>query len=218
MIKFKLSVITMVLLCAIPTISSRIKEHEVVENANTESTATILGSNPNQSQNEEGFRVKKDESKNIEIKTSKYTGVSWNKQRGKWNANLIHNKKKYYGGFYKNKEHAAMNVNLLCDKCHIKRKNLMIDIELPVQNHTSIYSGVSWHKNKKQWQARLRNEGIEYYGGFFDIEEHAAMSVNLLCDKCHIERKNLTIDIKLFEAYQVHNSTSQYIGVSWEKN
>ena len=41
---------------------------------------------------------------------------------------MTHKKKKYYGGLFDNEEHAAMKVNLLCDKYGIERKNPMIDI------------------------------------------------------------------------------------------
>ena len=34
-----------------------------------------------------------------------------------------------------------------------------------------------------------------HYGRTFDNEEQAAMSVNLLCDKLEMERKNPTINI-----------------------
>ena len=46
----------------------------------------------------------------------------------------------------------------------------------------------------------------KYYGGYDDHEEHAAMKVNLLCDKLEIERKNPTIDIDLDEIQQVIHS------------
>ena len=42
-----------------------------------------------------------------------------------------------------------------------------------------------------------------YHGGLFDKEEDAAMKINLLCDKCGIERKNPMIDIELFEDHHV---------------
>ena len=42
---------------------------------------------------------------------------------------MKHNKKEYYAGSFDNEEHAAMKVNLICDKFEIKRKNPMIDIE-----------------------------------------------------------------------------------------
>jgi len=42
---------------------------------------------------------------------------------------LTYNKKRYYGGYFDNEEHAAMKINLLCDEHGIKRKNSTIDIE-----------------------------------------------------------------------------------------
>ena len=39
-------------------------------------------------------------------------------------------------------------------------------------------------------------KGKDYFGGYFDIEEHAAMKVNLLCDKIEIQRKNPMIIIE----------------------
>jgi maltooligosyltrehalose synthase len=64
--------------------------------------------------------------------TSKYTGVSWHKDNKKWQAQLKHNKKSYYGRYFDNEEHAAMTVNLLCDKYEIARKNPMINIKADV--------------------------------------------------------------------------------------
>ena len=41
----------------------------------------------------------------------------------------MHNKKLYYSGLFDHEEQAAMQVNLLCDKNGIERKNPMIIIE-----------------------------------------------------------------------------------------
>ena len=43
---------------------------------------------------------------------------------------------------------------------------------------------------------------MKYYGGVFDNEENAAMTVNCN-DKCQIECTNPTIDTELIEDYQV---------------
>ena len=61
--------------------------------------------------------------------SSQYTGVCWHKDKNKWRAQLTHNKKKYSGEYFDNEEHAAMKVNLLCDKYKIRRKNPRIDLE-----------------------------------------------------------------------------------------
>jgi hypothetical protein len=61
--------------------------------------------------------------------TSKYTGVSWHRDKKKWQTKLTHNNTIYCGGYFDNEEQAAMKINLLCDKNGIKRKNLMIKTE-----------------------------------------------------------------------------------------
>ena len=70
-----------------------------------------------------------------------------------------------------------------------------------ISNQTSKYCGVSWHKDAKRWQTLLVHNKERYYGGHFDNEEHAAMQVNLLCDKYETERKNPMINVDL-EAIQ----------------
>ena len=64
-----------------------------------------------------------------------------------------------------------------------------------IQNKTSKYAGVCWKKDNKCWKVQLAYNKKQYHGGYFDNEEHAAMKVNLLCDKYGIERKNPVINI-----------------------
>ena len=47
-----------------------------------------------------------------------------------------------------------------------------------------------------------------YSGGCFDDEKNAGISVNLLCDKLGIERKNSKIDIEPDAIQQVMHSLS----------
>jgi len=123
----------------------------------------------------------------------------------------MHKRKKYFGGVFDKEEHAAMSINLLCDKFKVERKNPMINIKLfeAYEQHTktSKYGGVSWCKNRKRWKAQLIYKKKQYYGGFFHFEEDAAMSTNLLCDKYKVKRKNPMIDMKLFEDQQVQVKT-----------
>merc|ERR1711925_19218 len=121
----------------------------------------------------------------------------------KWKAQLPHKGKKHYGGLFEIEEHAAMMVNLLCDKYEIERKNTMINIKMDqiqrwkskIQNQTSKHGGVYWKIDHKKWQAHLIHKGKMCFGGLFDNEEHAAMGVNLLCLKFGIKRKNLRINM-----------------------
>jgi len=109
-------------------------------------------------------------------------------------------KKNYYGGVIDNEEQAAMTVNLLCDKYGIERKTPTIDINpnatIQQKNQTSKFHGVCWHKDNKKWQAQFVHNKKTHYGRTFDNEEQAAMSVNLLCDKLEMKRKNPSINTK----------------------
>jgi len=158
----------------------------------------------------------------VKSQTSKYHGVCWKKREKCWQVRLMHNKKNYFGGHFDNEEHAAMQVNLLCDKYGIQRKNPKIimesDVIQKVPNKTSKFTGVSWNKDCNKWQVQLNHNKTKYCGGYFDHEEHAAMKVNLICDKIEIERKNSMININLDGIQKAPNKTSKYIGVIWNKH
>ena len=80
-----------------------------------------------------------------------------------------------------------------------------------VHNQTSKYAGVTWNKNNKCWQAQLQHNNKKYHGGNFDKEEHAAMNINLLCDKLGLKRKNPMVDIKFDEIRRVTHPFLQNI-------
>ena len=84
------------------------------------------------------------------------------------------------------------------------------------KNKTSNYAGVTWNKNMNKWKAQLVHQKQIYYGGYFDNEEHAAMKINLLCDKYEIDRKHSEINIELIQ--KVPNSFLVQIFYSIEKS
>jgi len=181
--------------------------------------------------------------KKFKFSTSIYTGVSWNRDCKKWQVKLSHNGKQYNGGYFDNEEHAAMTINLLCDEYGIQRKNLTIDIEPDViqkslqrtkstiahndediliqdecENRfmhfkSSQYIGVTWNEKNGKWHAQLTHNKKEHDGDHFGNQKTAAMSVNLLCDKFKIKRKNPTIDMKLKEdeIRAINNALNQII-------
>jgi len=107
-----------------------------------------------------------------------------------------------------------MSINLLCDKLKVGRKNPTIDIKLfeayQVHNSASQYIGVSWNEDKKRWQAQLTHNKKRHCVGLFDKEEDAAMSINLLCDKLEVERKNPMVDIQFDAIRQKTKSSKMY--------
>merc|ERR1712034_172251 len=75
-------------------------------------------------------------SSDVQNPTSVYAGVSW--IAGKWQAELLQDKKKYYGGLFDNEKDAAMKVDELsdqfcmnfCDKLCAEDKNPKNNVNL----------------------------------------------------------------------------------------
>lgn len=57
----------------------------------------------------------------------------------------------------------------------------------PRQNTTSKYKGVSWVKQREEWQAQVRVNGKSIHLGYYDDEEMAAMAYDLVARKAHGE-------------------------------
>jgi len=218
--KLQLLLIIIMILCAMETISTS-KDYVAVSNKNTQSTDEVmLDLHKNECQYKQDFQDQQAALKKKNF-TSNFTGVSWNNDRKKWQAKFVHNKTNYFGGLFDNEDHAAMKVNLLCDKCKILRKNPAINInpnEIYQKSKTSKFTGVNWNTENKKWFVQLMHKRKKYFGGYFDDEEHAAMKVNLLCDKLEMERKNGTININPNSIQQMKSKTSKFTGVYWTKN
>jgi hypothetical protein len=87
-------------------------------------------------------------------KTSKYTGVSWNKDCKKWKAEFVHHAKTYYGGLFDHEENAAMKINLICDKIKIERKN-------PETNEDAIQKKINPNIDQENI-VKMEDESIRY--------------------------------------------------------
>lgn len=103
------------------------------------------------------------QNKHIE-KTSKFPGVTWNKQHKKWHAHVrILGKNRYLGSFDDEVE-AAKAYLFACDHpesippSHIK---------------SSTYKGVCWNARKKRWRAQITIDGKQVHLGWFSKEEDA---------------------------------------------
>merc|ERR1711925_22657 len=99
--------------------------------------------------------IKIDKIQQVPNQTSKYNGVSWDKDKKKWRTQFMYNKKTYYGGYFDNEEQAAMEVNLLCDKNGMERKNPMIDQE------TNVIQQVNKGKKRKRKEVPALNDDVE---------------------------------------------------------
>lgn len=100
-------------------------------------------------------------------KTSKYTGVHWSKEQGKFIANIhINGRQKHLGCF--NSEIDAFSAY---EKALSDYNNFNI---VPVYNKkTSKYIGVCWIERRKRWCATIRINDKNKQIGYFKEEEDA---------------------------------------------
>jgi len=134
----------------------------------------------------------------------------------KWRARLNYNELTYSGGSFENQKHAAMSINLLCDKHGIERKNPTINIKTEVIQQARNITARAEHSTK--FQTQLSDKNNTYHSAYHDTQENVDMSANLLCDNLDMKHKNPIIDIEWNATQIVRNQTSNYIGVSWITN
>eukprot|EP00984_Skeletonema_dohrnii_P002786 scaffold958_cov128-Skeletonema_dohrnii-CCMP3373.AAC.4 len=125
---------------------------------------------------------------------SKYTGVSFDKQKNKWTAQITIDGKQRRIGYYENEEEAAVDYaravfkykgQEALDKVRAQ-SSLAFDLtDVPLQSpilrsHVRIgrggskYVGVSCDKRDNKWQAQIMIDGEKRSIGYYDNEEEAA--------------------------------------------
>ena len=119
---------------------------------------------------------------------SKYEGVSFRKDLGKWQARITIDGKRRNIGCYENEEEAATDYARAVFK-YIGQKDFVLDLSgVPPQplihkskgrmkqmkEGASKYAGVFFHKGNNQWTAQLRIKGKQRNIGYYENEEEAA--------------------------------------------
>lgn len=101
--------------------------------------------------------------------TSRYTGVFWNKQTKKWQAEIrIKGKKKYLGSSDNEQEASEYYQKALVDLAN------GIEFIFNKRNTTSSkYKGVSWNNKNKKWIASISINGYRKHIGSFNTEDIA---------------------------------------------
>lgn len=127
--------------------------------------------------------------------TSKYKGVTWDKQTGRWRAQVTFNCKTIHLGLYDIEENAAKAYNRFAEEHYgeFTRLNVVDDcIELPERSMvnrrkrltyggrptSSKYKGVHWCKRERRWRAMGQLNFKRVHLGYFDTEEAAARAYN----------------------------------------
>jgi len=169
----------------------------------------------------EQYQVQKKE------KTSQYKGVSWHKCTKKWHVQIcVKGGKKKYGELFKDELDAGKRVNQLCEELGIPPQNPSISMISNQQyryqksGKTSLYKGVSWHREVKKWRVTVNLKGEKTKcGGYYNSELDAGKRVNQICVELGLPPQNPTISAIPNEKYEVHKSdkTSQYKGVYWHR-
>jgi len=103
--------------------------------------------------------------KDLNKKTSKYTGVFWLKDKKIWTSKIRINGSIKHLGHFKNEQDASDCYN-----------QAVIDFELgkEIKVHYQKTKGYTWHKASKKWYAQLCFEGKIKYLGLFASEEEAS--------------------------------------------
>ena len=128
-----------------------------------------------------------------------YTGVTFDKNANKWQAQIQIDGKNHYIGLYENEEEAAINYaravfkykgQEALDKARERKKSASaINIELDdvpsippilkskgsVGEGSSRYAGVSFNKAANKWKAEIIIEGKQYSIGYYENEVFAAI-------------------------------------------
>lgn len=106
-------------------------------------------------------------SKDQKNKTSKYTGVYWNKNKNKWMAQINFKRKVIGLGSFDLEIDAA---NAYQKALKELNEGLDLNIIYPRRRRmSSKFVGVSWNKKRKKWVATYK----EKYLGYFDTETEA---------------------------------------------
>ncbi len=122
---------------------------------------------------------------------SKYTGVHFLKQQNKWQARIVINGKHHSIGFYDNEEEAAVDYARALfkygERQQQRQRDSTVDLtDVPpqppipkrggyIKDGASEYTGVSFSKQTKKWQAQIMIDGKQHSIGYYDNEEEAAV-------------------------------------------
>ncbi len=90
--------------------------------------------------------------------TSQYKGVSWSKEKQKWQSHICNESKRKHIGYFDNEKDAALSYDYYANKlfnkfAYLNFPNALLTKKeyekLTKKNYSSKYKGVCWHKSNK---------------------------------------------------------------------
>ena len=102
-------------------------------------------------------------------KTSKYTGVFWDKKSKKWKSHITFKGKRKSLGYYDSEIDAAQTYQEA--RAEIVQTGKLSEYWSP--KFSSKYNGVYWRKDNSKWVAQIRFNKKQKYLGSFPTEEEA---------------------------------------------
>jgi len=146
----------------------------------------------------------------------------WSRFDRKWRVKVVHDKKQYDLGGYATEREAARVVNWKYIQLGLEVPNKSIGVEPPTQRkfqkQQSKYKCVHWYKINSKWRAQVRIKGKVISAGCHNTQLEAAQTLNGLCDKLGIPRKNPEVGVKTVKKQRVakeHKKKSRYNGVRY---
>ena len=119
----------------------------------------------------------KKKSVSVQPNKSRFTGVTWHKSSGKWQAQIGHEGKKHSIGHFEDEIEAAKawDVKARSLRGAATTTNFNLDGSACGKKKTSShFTGVGWDKRGGKWQARIKHEGKMHHIGTFEDEVEAA--------------------------------------------
>lgn len=128
---------------------------------------------------------------------SLFKGVSFDRRRGTWIAQIGVNGKHRHLGRYDTEQQAALAYNLAAFEAwgeHAQLNDVDSDVTLPAKRATtSAYWGVCWIARHKRFRASIRVDGKQRHLGEFVSEEDAALAYNKAALEIRGEHARLNI-------------------------
>ncbi|MCG3797047.1 HNH endonuclease [Bacillus toyonensis] len=163
------------------------------------------------------------------IGTSKYKGVHWDKEKNKWLAQIMIQRKNVFIGRYLTEEEAAYAYNQKAMELHgeFARLNPLPEGYTPPNREpkptSSIYKGVTWVEIRDGWKARFKYQGKLYDLGYYETQLEAAIAYNkavleVTGDKSKLnELRDEAVGIVPVKRERKPKLYSSYIGVTMDR-